>query len=82
MFTWTWKTYYVEKQRRTDEADLAQQSNFEGHIMLHNTARSTFSDRVLALLGAKLIAWGCRLQEHYADVTTAAPACSARTSAS
>jgi len=80
MFTWTWKTFYVEKQRRTDEAALAQQSNFEGHIIMHSTARTTFADRVLVLFGAQLITWGYRLQEHYAEVTTPTPACNPRTS--
>ena len=65
----TWKTYFVETQRRADEATKAQQANFEGHIMMHSTPSNTITDRVLALLGAQLIAWGIHLQSHYADIT-------------
>ncbi len=77
----TWKTYYVETQRLADEATKAQQANFEGHIMIHSTPRSNITNRVLALLGAQLIAWGIHLQERYADITTPTPAHGARSNA-
>ena len=77
----TWKTYYVEKQRFADEAAKAQQANYEGHIMMNSTPHSNIGDRLLAFLVAQLITLGIHLQSRYSDITTPTPTQSERSNA-
>jgi len=58
----TWKTYYVENQRRQDEIAIAMQDRLVRSVTEDGGSRFTrLSIRMLDLVGSKLVEWGNQL---------------------
>jgi len=69
----------IERQRRQDEVAWLKDMNIQRHLLnQQRKARRSYYQRMLAALGARLVAWGTRLQVRYAGLTPQNPVVYAR----
>ena len=65
----TWKTYYVETQRRQDEIAKATQYRYvRSHTEVCESRFTKLSIRMLDLVGSKLVEWGSQMQCRCAEL--------------
>jgi len=70
----TWKTYYVETQRRQDEIDQAAHHRLVDSVTVDcETGLTKLSIRMLDIVGSKLVQWGSQLQCRCAELSLSSP---------
>jgi len=70
----TWKTYYVEAQRRQDEIERAAQDRLVQSVTVAcEKGLTKLSIRMLDIVGSKLVQWGSQLQCRCAELSLSSP---------
>ena len=70
----TWKTYYVEDQRRQDEINQAAHHRLVQSVTVACESGFTkLSIKMLDIVGSKLVQWGSQLQCRCAELSLTSP---------